>query len=99
MNDREKNIIETLREGNRELRAECRVIQEKLQSANESYANLYIELLDEKKTAVHLRTVLADLYNACMQADEEGELYYTIDGDLLDAARDAIGKPEEGQKA
>lgn len=33
---------------------------------------------------------LSDLYDACMQADGEGELYYTIDGDLLDAARKAM---------
>lgn len=37
---------------------------------------------------------LSDLYDACMHADAEGELYYTIDGDLLDAARQAIKQVE-----
>ena len=80
MSDREKNIIETLREGNRELRAECNALQTELQSVNES----------RKKVC----KALSDLYDACMQADGEGELYYTIDGDLLDAARQAIKQVE-----
>lgn len=37
MNDREKNIIETLREGNRELRAECNALQTQLQGISESH--------------------------------------------------------------
>ena len=43
-----------------------------------------------------MRAALRDIYEACMQADGEGELYYTIDGDMLDAARQAI-KTSGGQ--
>ncbi len=41
---------------------------------------------------------LSDLYDACMQADGEGELYYTINGDLLDAARKAMRDETQRRK-
>ena len=43
-----------------------------------------------------LLVALKNLLEACYRADEEGELYETIDGSLLDAAKDAIARAEKG---
>ena len=43
---------------------------------------------------VYMRAALRDIYEACMAADADGELDSRIDGDLLDAARQAIKQVE-----
>jgi Lar family restriction alleviation protein len=53
-------------------------------------AQLRFDLNSATENSRKICKALSDLYDACMQADGEGELYYTIDGDLLDAARKAM---------
>lgn len=53
-------------------------------------AQLRFDLNAATENSRKICKALSDLYDACMQADGEGELYYTIDGDLLDAARKAM---------
>lgn len=43
-----------------------------------------------QKNAERILQVLSNLLEACYQADEAGELYESIDGSLLDAAKDVL---------
>lgn len=63
---------------------------ERMISSNQTIEAAAVEI--ERLTAENEKVckALSDLYDACMQADGEGELHYTIDGDLLDAARAAL---------
>lgn len=66
-----------------------------LQALDISAQEIIRKLREDNRKYKKVCKALSDLYDACMQADGEGELYYTIDGDLLDAARIALGEAEE----
>lgn len=64
--------------------------QEIIRKLRVQVEQLRFDLLSLEHENKKICKALSDLYDACMQADGEGELHYTIDGDLLDAARIAL---------
>jgi hypothetical protein len=73
----------------------CGELEAEIADMREHFSVAAENLLALERENKKVCKALSDLYDACMQADGEGELYYTISGDLLDAARIALGEAEE----
>lgn len=54
-------------------------------------ASYFVRVKTKQKNIENLKTALKNLYDACMLADQEGELSWRVNGELLDAARELIG--------
>jgi Lar family restriction alleviation protein len=80
----------TLLDEVRDLTVQVAQLRFDLNTVTENFRRTMDALIKANKRNIETSTILQRLKDACMQADGEGELYYTIDGDLLDAARKAM---------
>jgi hypothetical protein len=60
-------------------------------------ASYFVRVKTKQKSIEDLKTALKNLYDACMLADQEGELSWRVNGELLDAARELIGGLNENR--
>ena len=56
------------------------------------YQNVPADLTSLIAEVEALRKALGGLLHACQDADEQGELYHSINGELMDAAAIALGE-------